>query len=381
MGHKLIPVLIFMLVLILPACRSSRSSPPVQVPDVTSEANLIDDISTVDRNIISLRLDEIRLTEQAHSNSIPLDMVWMIPVGTDEEVNARMQYIEEDNHIIITRNNPYTPTSPWFISVERQDLNGDNFGIWFVASNTGESSGIPPEIMQSLIRDVAGVIVAGGMTALLTTVPLPAEILTASVAVQHGRSLIATLSAYGAGFWSQRESMLFDFTSSQVDTIFNLTSSIDEIEYFSEVYIIFSAEEQYFLNNQISAISADGSLEFIFSIFETSNSTAQTDAQNFDADNTETDIFPPVACNPAQESNLTAGMSVRVINPQLNAVSTIFDTNPVFRLRQGDVVETIMPFCDFTTNALWWRIRTESGEVGWILENRDTRVFLEPVDA
>ncbi len=171
---------LILIILVLVSCRGEkkRSSAPA-LPAVANETTILQDISDVERRIVSIRLDAIRMTEQVTRVSIPLDSVWMIPVGANREIAARMQYLEEDNNIRITHSTPYHPTSDWFISIDRADLENENFGIWFIASNIGDTTIISRETFQQIIRDTATIIVGSGAAFLLTAITpgIPDEVI------------------------------------------------------------------------------------------------------------------------------------------------------------------------------------------------------------
>lgn len=359
---------------LLAACAPGTPS-TATLPEATAEATVLQDISSIESNIISVRLDAIRLTERTVVEAIPLDTVWVIPVGADREVNANMQYVEQDRQILITRDRPYTPTSPWFLSIERKDLQDQNFGIWFIVSNTGDMGLITRELFLQVVQDSAAVIAAGGVAMLLAplTPGIPDEAAAAAVAVSRGRALIGTTTAFGLALSGD---MIQTFTERQVDNVFTLAEQIDKVSYFTEVYVIIPAANNYYLNNQISVTTVDGSLELIFSIWETSNNASIVD---FIPTETRSDVFPPASCNPNLESALTAGSRARVARTT-NAITRMFEQTVAFRLREGELVRTILPFCDFTEQVLWWRIENEAGEIGWIPESRGASIFVEPIN-
>lgn len=359
---------------LLAACATGTPNTST-LPEATAEATVLQDISSIESNVISVRLDAIRLTERTVVEAIPLDTVWVIPVGANREVNANMQYVEQDRQILITRDRPYTPTSPWFLSIERKDLEDQNFGIWFIVSNTGDMGLITRELFLQVIQDSAAVIAAGGVALLLAplTPGIPDEVAAAAVAVSRGRALIGTTTAFSLALSGD---MIRSFTERQVDNVFTLAEQIDKVSYFTEVYVIIPAANNYYLNNQISVTTVDGSLELIFSIWETSNNAAAVD---FIPAETRSDVFPPASCNPDLESALTAGSRARVTRTT-NAITRMFEQTVAFRLREGEVVRTILPFCDFTEQVLWWRIENEAGEIGWIPESRGASIFVEPIN-
>lgn len=359
---------------LLAACATGTPNTST-LPEVTAEATVLQDISSIESNVISVRLDAIRLAERTVVEAIPLDTVWVIPVGANREVNANMQYVEQDRQILITRDRPYTPTSPWFLSIERKDLEDQNFGIWFIVSNTGDMGLITRELFLQVIQDSAAVIAAGGVAMLLAplTPGIPDEAVAAAVAVSRGRALIGTTTAFGLALSGD---MIQTFTERQVDNVFTLAEQIDKVSYFTEVYVIIPAANNYYLNNQISVTTVDGSLELIFSIWETSNNAAGVD---FIPTETRSDVFPPASCNPNLESSLTAGSRARVTRTT-NAITRMFEQTVAFRLREGEVVRTILPFCDFTEQVLWWRIENEASEIGWIPESRGASIFVEPIN-
>ena len=150
---------------------------------------------------------------------------------------------------------------------------------------------------------------------------------------------------------------------------------MDNLSYFGEAYVILPATDNYYLNNQITAVTADGSLEVVFSVFETDNleiAAAQT--------LTPVDIAAYKPCNAQLESTLFSGSSAKVIPSQVNVYTGVYNQTIAFRLRGNDVVSTIFPYCDAVKGVLWWRIRTEDGQLGWTPESIDTRLFLERTD-
>jgi hypothetical protein len=365
------------------SCSGAPPPPPTNIPEATSESEVVQDISEIEINLISIRLDTIRLTDRVTVEAIPLDSVWMIPIGMDREIDGRWEYLEAGNDVVITRSDPYEPSSPWFISVEREELNGENFGIWFMATHFGDNSVVTRELFDQIVIDASAVIIAGGASFWLTTTPIPDEAVTAAVAVRRGRSLMSSAAALGGAFIATRgDNMIEEFTSRQVDNAYWVAEEMDKVSYFAEVYVIIPAAENYLLDNQISAVTADGSLEFVFSVIQTS--TNGNEVENFVADETLEDVFPAENCNPDFESNLISGMQARVTRP-LNVLNRVIDQDPSFRLRQGDIVETVIPFCDFTEQTQWWRVRymNENNELqtGWVTEIRNQRgFFLEPVN-
>jgi hypothetical protein len=368
-----------LLIFLLSACGGKRPQPTT--PPTPSEPTIQADISSEQHRIISARLDEIRLAEGIASRVIPLDTVWMIPLNTNQDITAKMQYLEDGHNITIRAGEPYTPTSPWFISIERDDLEGENFGIWFVIVNVGDNSLISWDEFHSVMIDVGIVLVSGVASTALTTITpgVPDEALTISVGVTRGRSLLATLAVLGRRFTNEIPTMGATLTERSIDNVLESTSaSLDKLSYFSEVYVIIPAANDYYLNNQISAVTADGSLEVVFSIFDTDN-LSDAEAAAFQATEKRTDIFPPVECNPQHPSELQAGIRARVVQPNRNAYPNIFSQDIAFRLQMNDEVTLIFPYCDINEQVLWWRVRNSAGEYGFTAESSRSQVFLEAV--
>jgi hypothetical protein len=373
--------LFLLLIFILVSC---GSPPPAQnaAPPPTSEPTIEADISSEEHRLISVRLDEIRLAPGIANRAIPLDTVWIIPLNTSEEVTARMQYVEDAQNIIIRDGDPYIPTSPWFISIERENLANENFGLWFVVAHVGDNSLISREDFNQLLKDVGIVIASGTVGAILTAVTpgLPEEIIPATVTIVRGRAVLSTLSILGRNFAREIPGMGSVLTERELDNIFDASANLDDLLFFSELYVIVSATDDYYLNNQISAITADGSLEIVFSIFETDNVDSPNAAFEFVPPAKRSDIFPPVVCNPSQPSRLQAGVQARVVQSTVNVFANVLGDEQVdFRLRGGEIVTTIYSYCDTNNQVLWWRIRTERGELGFVAESTVNTINLEPI--
>ncbi|MGB1288452.1 MAG: hypothetical protein ACPG7F_18100 [Aggregatilineales bacterium] len=340
-------------------------------------------------NIISIRLDEIRLTEKAINRNIPVDSVWMIPLNTTTEqgMGARFQYVEEGQSFIIRENQSYMPSSPWFLSVEKDDLNQQDFGMWFMISAFNNQD--EQEQLRLVVEDIIPMAGAGILTALLAPVTpgLPDEIIPAKVTASRGVALMGRIAALGKsveGVLSNQPAREFagSIAGGLAETTLqslsiSLASSaniISETSYFGEVYITFPASEDYRLNNRVSVVTTDGSLILEFSIFETSNvnDTSYVSSSPVEA------YLPVEDCNPEAPGTIQSGKSAQVLR-QMEVSASPIDTTAsmLFRLSAEDIITPVIPYCDTQKNILWWRVRDENGQQGWLPESRGITVFME----
>lgn len=344
------------------------------------------------RDVLSIKLEEIRLTEKAEDREIFVGTVWMIPINADgETMRAQFQYLEEDL-VPITASQPYTP-GDWFLSIERENLNEQDFGIWFMVSGAGVGEpvivdwGDTKKIFVEVLKETVPVLAGAAVTIALTggTPGVPDEAVSATVTASASTSLmsrIALLGRQGIPFLSevlrQSSPRIAGNLSEALLSEENLTALYESLlqqRYFSETFVIFSIENDYRVNNRISVVTNDGSLKLIFSVFETSNLPQDTIAD------VQEDIFPEEECNPDAPSTLISGAAAQIVTARQRVLFNIYDPlhSNNFEVVRGDTVFPKFALCDQQQQVLWWYIETLDGRSGWIAESQDVSVFMEAI--
>jgi len=247
--------------------------------------------------------------------------------------------------------------------------------------NTESSSEALREVFNQTVKDAAVALGAAGVSVLLASIPIPGdEIIAGTIAVSRGRALLGSAFALGrAGLrnaFAEAGTRLGDQTIITLADNLNMAAQyLDNVDYFSEAAVLLSANDSYFLDNQVSIVTTDGSLVIKFTVFATTNDPNTL----YSAPNSHPFLLGE--CNPEVPSNLQSGDSARAAR-NLRALETPVDITggEQMRLRQDDIVETIVSFCN--RNVLWWRVRwNQNGEekIGWVAESESTAIYLERV--
>lgn len=365
------------------------SSAPSRPPPPTAEHTQVATVEVEVRNFVVIELNEIRLTERAvlHDVDINVDSVFMVPLDVESVgMGARFQYVEDDT-VNISANSPYNPTSRWTLAIERRDLNNEDFGIWFMVTGRGDMGPSIRRELTGFTQDLATFFTAGVATTVLTAGRAPAAVASARYSATRGKAVIGRLSALttAGGFVLRNtlESIRMPTAIGGTERLAGLLSEyatlLDGVGYFGEAYITFQAEDDYRLNNRIAVVTTDGSLVLEFSIFETAN--ANIFDESLEAVEIVEDYFPSEECNPNAPSRLLSGQPARVVVSSLNVSSSPIASvsELVARLPNGANFTPLIPFCDQNENILWWRIRMENGEHGWLQESRGTIIHVELV--
>lgn len=357
------------------------NQPPAPATPIVG-ATIISPTSTV----LYLQLDEVRLTPKAENHQLYLSTVALVPmdIAGQTTMDARFEYFAGDELFELTRESPYQPTTPWFIGVEREALEQQDFGIWFIV--TGASVDEPPDdnwqiarnTFMEVARDVAPLAIGGlaFLTLSMVTPGVPDEALAVGATMEGGTNLLGTMMTYGYqalpllrnGLISYAGNQTRQLTEQQLD---RLLEGVDAQGYVSEAFVQFFAAQNYLINQQIAVTTSDGSLEIVFSIVETSSEPEVVDALS--KIERQTTKLSQEACNPTQESPVISGNRLK-LQTTVVAAQDIFSTErtPAFNLATGDEVMAILSYCDKNNDVLWWRVRNEFDEVGWIQEGNGT---------
>ena len=376
-----------LLTLFLAGCGGS-SEPQEPPPETTpvSEVEITQEIL----NTISIRIDEIRLAEGV-DRELLIDNIWMIPLdpATLEGMNARFQYVTDGEAITLNSRVPYRPDTPFMLGVDKDELGGEDFGIWFMVTSFGSDGEALRRQFEDLIQEAVPFLGMAALTAALTAITpgVPEEISAIPATVTRGIGIMGRISALGGGLLRTLErGMQSETTQMAAETVEQLAESLSSAAsavasrsaYFGEAYVTFSAVDNYRLNHRISVVTTDGSLVIVFSVIETTNAP-QPDL--LPTPEFESMTLAVDECNPQQQHGITSGMKARILPMRHNAyVSPIDSTSPIaFTLRQGEEVTLSLPYCDVASQTLWWQYCKQENVCGWIAENQGDRRFLEPV--
>ncbi len=387
----------FAIVLVLPAFLVSAcgkgAEPQTPPPETTPIAAAT--LPNEPLHLISLRLDEIRLTPKAEGQDMFVSSVWMIPINAQGDLTgARLVYGMDNELIPLSDTLPYQPPSAWFLTVEREDLEDQDFGMWFMVTGADAENGSSWQVLrdefEAVMSEALPIITAAAATVVLVnmTPGIPDEVLAGEAAVSatatRGPALMARLASFGrvgTGFlrdiFTEARPELSVMINERMDDgmLGRIFGALDNQEYFGEAYIRFAAAENYRLNNRFSIVTTDGSLEIVFSVFETSNDS-ESNIAAYEAESPTTTYVPAESCNPAHPSTMIPGKPAEILaTVQRVSSSVMAETADDFTVGKGDIVYPIMAFCDRDENAMWWRIRTESGGVGWMPENHGEIVY------
>lgn len=381
-----------LLLVLLTACSTGVSPTPPPISTVSQTPIVLPPM-----NIISIRLDEIRLNTSMGESSIPLDSVWMIPLSNFSDsmtadntvdMGAKFEYFENQT-INISQNSPYVPSSDWFISTDKQNLNNESFGIWFIITSTNNIN-IRDEIMAEfvgLLGDSIPLIGAGALTAVLLPITpgIPDEVIPATVAVSRGRNVMGRISAIAAlspvifqeVIRSVFPEMVLE-TSDFVHNIIRVANLAKQMGYYGEVLVLFSVEDNYRLNSRVIAETTDGALTLVFTVFESS-----THGQVASTTNNE---FSEVEITNEQcstiNSTIIAGQQARISGPY-RYISIYKDPISPNSLALGEIrsemiITPTMSYCNQNTQTLWWAVCVND-ICGWVAESDTQNRFLEGI--
>ncbi len=394
MYHKgrLTLILGIVITVLTSACGKSDVKP--DEPPVETTPIAVTPLADEPLNLISLRLDEIRLTPKAEGQNLFVSSVWMIPINeAGDTTGARLVYSLDNALIPITATAPYEPPSDWFLTIEREALANKDFGMWFMVTGADGEEGTDWQVLQaefeSLMSDALPIIVNSAATVILSyaTPGVLDEALAGEAAITatatRGPALMAHIASFGREstkllreILTESRPEMSDLIEQRLDdgVLNRIFGALDDQEYFGEAYIRFSATEDYRLNNRFSIVTTDGSLEIVFSVFATSNDPAAI--ASFEPESPTTTYVPAESCNPDNPSTLIPGKPAEILARTQRVTSSLMSsTGTDFMVTKGDTVYPIMAFCDRDENAMWWRVKAESGEVGWMPENHGEIVY------
>lgn len=380
--HTYSIVLIFIM-FVLTACGADDVE---NVPsDVTPSESTAEVVATAipAQSVVSLQIDEVRLTEKASHMTYEIQRVSMVPFDSEGNVwDARFDYFDADDDILLTAGNPYRPDTVFSLSATRQDLEQQDFGIWFLVQGRDPSNDYSNDDINALFGDAleelipfigltAASLVLGGATPMV-----PDEAVPVAVAARRGRTVLGRIAALGReGILPVIQEMAGNSGNESInlmaENLRRLLEGINEQGYFTEVFVSFSAAENYFINNQLRVTTADGSIEIIFSITETTNSSELVDAIPV-TDEAAILTLPDSSCDAAADSPFVVGTQVEA-QTFITAVPVYWEdgSDPSLTLIAGEPAELLMPFCDEDEGELWWYLRNEFGETGWARERVD----------
>lgn len=375
----------------LAACGGSGANLPAEPPP-PSDAEIIATVDTEGLNLISVRLDEIKLSERAKDKSITVNMVWMIPLDADADSSGnRFQYIEGQEAIAVSADESYKPTGKWFISIERKDLVNQDFGVWFVVTATSDTSAKIRQEFEGLMGEVIPLLAYSGASMLLTglTPGFPDEMATTAGAASHGGAVIGRIQALGTSLVASIAKSVDQQANAQAKTVNasigtrlasvleNLSTLSAGMDYIGEVYVVFPQAENYRLNNRVVAQTTDGLLDIEFSVFETTNSFDS----NLSAMEFAVQTLATATCNPDAPSNLFSGSVATTIVSRIDAYANPINANASveFTLRLNDEIVTKIPYCNERDSVMWWYAceKGNANQCGWIAENRRSTIFLK----
>jgi hypothetical protein len=352
---KLTYLLLSILVVLfsLTSCSSDKPEPtstwvnPTNVPDPTPVSSVTPPTSSS----ISLRLVEVELVGSMwEDHTLYLDNITLVPLqASGQNANASFQYFEQDQQIGLTYQNSYVPSTDWYIAIDRDDL-GDSFGMWFVFS------GAPVDADPSVKQQFQGFLHDAAPFVEMAISLIPGG----STSIKGTKTFLGFLSVQGVRLTRQAGQEQIS------DLIQDLTNSMYEQGYISEAFVFLDETDNYHINHELEVLSSDGAIRFTFQVVETGTELSE---------NPEIIQVPQLECGDRTLDNITSGMLVTV-----NGDRTVFDTpldggNSLFVLEDGSEVETIVPYCD--GEIVWWRVRNQSNETGWVQEAINGQTHLD----
>lgn len=373
-SHRLLVVLIAALLVVTSGC-GGKEEQVLDSPSASQSTAEVRATNTPENDpLLSIVIDSVRLSQWAESESIMIETVMLAPFdANNESMQFRGEYTNSQPFDLLP-NSTYRPESEWRIAVPRSALDNEDFSLWFVVAGppieTGPDLGV---VFKDIARDALPLAAEGLVFwALASATPVPDEVIVAGGAIQHGRGLIGTISAYGRRFMQSEAGQQFlagkarEGTEIAMDSLITL---VDQQDYIGEAYVLLPASENWYTGRRVSVYTSDGTLEIQFSVVE--SGTAPADADLIEIERQQ--------CNGEVASTLQSGVAAQVMvnKPLLSSVSAD-NATALKTVLPGDVVFPITAYCDGATSTLWWRVRDQSaGVVGWLPEFANTERILE----
>jgi len=365
------------LTLVLGACASGGepltdgTPPPASTPQSQEPA---DDIA--EAFPVNIRLDRIQLNGETPTE---LDAIMLVPLNAATgSMNFQAEYYLDET-AIITATTPYEHVSPWSISFDRNQIEGD-IGLWVMILSESGSPDLVREFV-GFVEDSIPFFASSALTVLLGSNPetMPAGAIAAEDAVERGLSLLGRVGSISADIGQFVDRMftetelpqnLLALGSSRVTAILqNASDSAARLDYFGEVLIVLDDAQNYYIDNRIQATTTDGRLIIELTIYDDPTRPPVGDVvQTFDS-----------TCNATFNGTLQAGNPATVLTQTLSVYASTSTLAPriTARLMQGDTLTPVYPVCDFDAEALWWYVSYDTDSFGWVQEfNQNTR-FVE----